>query len=158
MTKKEKNIQQFQLVSLVPEGGFIHELYRGSLINGRPSYSTILYQITEDGFSHMHRLAEDEIWFYHDGSSVEMLLIYEDHSEIRLLGKDCERGECPQVLVPGGVWQGAHMKTPGEYALVSTVVVPSYDEKHFTLGSYDELRNRTEYQALLRKLTGLSES
>ena len=52
---------------------------------------------------------------------------------MRYLGKDLQKGEEPQILVPKGVWQGAHMACAGEYTLVSTSMTPAYDEKGFTV-------------------------
>ena len=153
MLSLDELVKKFDFVPLVPEGGYVKEMHTGEVVNGRASYSTILYLMTPESYSNMHKLEDDEVWFYHDGPSVEMLLIYNDHSEIRVLGKDYEHGECPQILVPAGVWQGAHMKHPGEYTLVSTSVVPAYDQKNFTLGSYDELKEKTTHLDLLKELT-----
>ena len=153
MTKDEV-IDKLGLEPLVGEGGFVKEMFRGEEINGRQSYGTIYYLLTQDSCSLMHKLDADEVWYYHDGPALEMLLIYEDHGEVRYLGKDLLKGEEPQILVPKGVWQGSHMAYEGEYTLVSTSMSPAYDKKGFILGIYKELKDKTQHKDLLRKLCG----
>lgn len=150
---KDELIKYLDMVPLTNEGGFINELYRGEMVNGRQTYGTSLYLMTPECCSCMHKLEDDEVWFYHDGSSVEMLLIYDDHSEVVTLGKNYDLGERPHIRVKGGVWQGSHMKYDGEYSLVSTTMTPAYDVKEFTLGKYDELKDKTPYLDLLKLLT-----
>ena len=154
---KEDVLKSLDLKPLIGEGGFVKECFRGDTVNGRERYSTICYLLTPDCCSVMHRLDADEVWYYHDGPPLEMLLIYEDHEEIKYLGKDLLKGEQPQILVPKGVWQGSHMAYEGEYTLVSTSMSPAYDEKGFTAGTYEELKDKTQHQDLLRKLCGRPE-
>ena len=149
---RDEVIGRLGLEPLIGEGGFVKELFHGEENNGRRTYSTIYYLLTPDCCSVMHRLDADEVWYYHDGPALEMLLIYEDHEEVKYLGKDLLKGEQPQVLVPKGVWQGSHMAYEGEYTLVSTSMSPAYDEKGFTAGTYEELKDKTQYHDLLRKL------
>ena len=154
---KEDVIRILDLKPLIGEGGFINELYRGEEVNGREIYGTIYYLLTPDCCSIMHKLDADEVWYYHDGPALEMLLIYEDHEEVKYLGKDLLKGERPQILVPKGVWQGCHMAYDGEYTLVSTSMSPAYNEKGFTVGTYEELKDKTQHQDLLKKLCGRPE-
>lgn len=150
---KEDVITRLELVPLIGEGGFVNELYRGEVVNGRQIYGTIYYLLTPNCCSIMHRLDADEVWYYHDGPALEMLLIYDDHYEVRYLGNDLLNGETPQVLVPKGVYQGCHMASHGEYTLVSTSMSPAYDQKGFEAGSYEMLKDRTDRLDLLRLLT-----
>ena len=152
MTKDEV-IKELKMVPLIPEGGYITDMYRGERINGRESYGTIYYLLTPDTFSAMHKLEDDEIWYYHDGPSLEMYLIYEDHDEVRFLGKDITNNEEPQIRVPAGVYMGAHMKNEGEYTLVSTSMTPAYIDEEFVLGTYDDLLGRSSHPELLKLLT-----
>ncbi len=152
MTKDEV-IEKLGMVPLLPEGGYVRELHKGKMVNGRPAYSSIYYLLTPDTVSRMHKLEDDELWFYHDGQTVELYLIYDDHDELRYLGKDLEKNEELQIRVPGGVYMGAHMKDDGEYSLVSTVMTPGYIDEEFVLGTYDELKDRSSRPELLKILT-----
>ena len=148
MTKKEI-IDKLSLVPLENEGGYVKELHCGK----DNCYGTIYYLLGEDDFSAMHSLKHDEIWYYHDGPSLEMLLVYEDHDEIRYLGKDILNREEPQIRVPANVYMGAHQKEKGEYTLVSTSMAPAYDPDEFSIASYEDLKDRCQNKELLSKLT-----
>ena len=150
---KEEVIRKLELVPLVKEGGDVKELFKGKKINGRPAYSSIYYLLTSDTVSRMHRLEDDELWFYHDGKTVELYLIYDNHDEIRYLGRDLENNEEPQIKVPAGTYMGAHMKEKGEYSLVSTAMTPGYIDEEFVLGTYEELKDRSRNLKLLKMLT-----
>ena len=150
---KDDVINKLGLTPLLPEGGYVKELYKGKEENGRPIYGSIYYLLTPDTVSRMHKLEDDELWFYHDGTAIEMYLIYDDHDEIRYLGKDLNKNEEPQIRVPSGVYMGAHMKQDGEYSLVSTSMSPAYRDEEFNLGSYEELKDRSDHPELLELLT-----
>ncbi len=148
MTKQEI-IRKLDLVPLKEEGGYVKELYRGK----DDCYGTIYYLLTPDTFSRMHALKHDEIWYYHDGPALEMLLVYEDHDEIRYLGKDISNSEEPQIRVPAGTFMGAVQKEKGDYTLVSTSMTPAYDSDEFQSASYQDLKERCTHRDLLKKLT-----
>ena len=152
MTKQEV-IDTLELVPLTGEGGFVNELYRGEEKDGRQIYGTIYYLLTPDCCSIMHKLDADEIWYYHDGPALEMLLIYEDHDEVVYLGNDLAAGQRPQIKVPKNVYQGSRMAYDGEYTLVSTSMSPAYDGKYFEAGDFDSLKDKTTHTELLRALT-----
>ena len=73
------------LIPLVQEGGLIGFPYvsdetikAGTLKNrdtDRPLCGTIYYVLTRNSFSRMHKLVTDEIWYYHAGPALKMLLI-----------------------------------------------------------------------------------
>lgn len=151
--KKEEIIKKLNLEPLIPEGGYVRSMYRGKNVNDRESYGTIYYLLTPDAVSRMHKLEDDEIWYYHDGPALEMYLIYEDHDEVRYLGKDLMKNEEPQIRVEAGVYMGAHMKENGEYTLVSTSMTPAYIDEEFSLGSYDLLKDKSNHLQLLELLT-----
>ena len=152
--KKEELIQKLDMKPLQGEGGYYHELYRSKdKTNGISNCGTTLYMLTSDTFSCMHKLSIDETYYYHDGPALEMLLIYEDHSEIIKIGKDISNNEYPQFTIPAGVWQGSHMIEDGEYTLVSTSMAPAFEASTFELGTYELLKDKTEHLDLLKILT-----
>ena len=149
---KDEIIETLGMEPLRNEGGFVREVYRGEKKDGRESYSTIFYLLNDDSCSIMHKLDGDEVWYFHDGETLEMLLIYEDHDEVVRLGKDLLHGECLQIRVPRGVWQGAHLLKEKGQTLVSTSMIPAYDISGFQAGDYEELKNKTTHQELLSRL------
>ncbi len=57
-----------------------------------------------------------------------MFLLHPDgRGEILILGCDLDAGMRPQIIVPGGVWQGARLVPGGEYTLMGTTVTPGFE-------------------------------
>jgi predicted cupin superfamily sugar epimerase len=106
-----------------------------------------------DEFSALHRLAADEIYCHHAGAPLRLLLIDpEGASQQVLIGPDPPAGQHPQFVVPRGHWQGS--SSDGSWTLVSTVVVPGFDWRDFTLGDRDELERLSPAAAeRIRQLT-----
>lgn len=155
MNKKEV-IEKLNLRPLVGEGGFINEVYRSQTKDDKnvSLCGTIYYLLTPDCCSVMHKLSIDEIYYYHDGPALEMLLVYEDRCEVVKIGKDLLNNEVPQFCVPAGVYQGSRMSTNGEYTLVSTSMSPAYEGSTFEIGTYEKLKDKVDNLELLKQLTG----
>lgn len=123
-----------------PEGGFFGETYRHQREAGERSLCTaIYYLVTAESPSRMHRVASDEIWHFYRGDELEMLQLGKDGARVITIGADIAAGQCPQVLVPAGVWQGARVKPGGSYALLGATVSPGFDYEDFEIGSRDKL-------------------
>nr|MDK7274062.1 cupin domain-containing protein [Staphylococcus epidermidis] len=45
-----------------PEGGYFKETMRGDS-NGRASFSSIYFLLTQHDISHFHRIDADEVWY-----------------------------------------------------------------------------------------------
>jgi hypothetical protein len=119
-----------------PEGGFFAETYRSARSADERSLSTAIYfLVTAESPSRMHRVTSDEIWHFYRGDALEMLQLAPDgSSRIVTIGSRVEAGEHPQVLVPGGVWQGVRVAPGGRYALVGATVTPGFDFADFAMG------------------------
>lgn len=142
-------IGMLALIPLPREGGYFRETYRSA-------HSTaIYYLLTPDSFSAMHRLAGDEVFHFYLGDPVEMLQLHTDDSAQRLtIGPDIAGGMRPQVIVPGGTWQGSRVAPGGEFALLGTTMAPGFDPRDFELGDRDTLIGRYPDRAdLIRALT-----
>src|SRR5690606_33564590 len=95
-----------------PEGGFYRESYRSRDYIHQDSlppeykdqrhYSTcIYYLLTLGNFSAFHRIRQDEIWHFYDGTAIQLHTIspegqYQKHS----IGRNIIYGEFPQLIVP----------------------------------------------------------
>jgi uncharacterized protein len=165
-----ENIRQLiAKLDLIPhreEGGYFKETYRsgyslasaqlpGTYTGARSLSTAIYYLLTADTCSRMHRLPGDEIFHFYGGDPVEMLLLKPDGSgEVKIIGGDVLSGQSPQVLVPGGTWQGAHLRHGGEYALMGTTMAPGFDQADFESGSCEQLsRDYPDFTALIGTLT-----
>ena len=139
-------IQLLNLQKHPKEGGYFRETYRSrdtiELAGGRKrSLSTsIYYLITPDSFSALHRLPGEEIFHLYLGDAVEMLMLHENgRGEVVRIGKDIAAGESPQVVVPGGTWQGSRLVAGGAFALLGCTMSPGFDYADYQHGWRDEL-------------------
>lgn len=125
------------LEPLLPEGGFFRETYRSA-------HSTaIYYLITPTNFSRMHRLASDEVFHFYLGDPVGQLHLRPDGTgEVITLGNELAAGQRPQVIVPGGTWQGACLAAGGRFALLGTTMAPAFDPAEFEAGDRERLCRR----------------
>ncbi|WP_162341601.1 cupin domain-containing protein [Cyclobacterium salsum] len=149
-----------------PEGGYFRETYRsageipeaalGSAYTGKRNHSTCIYfLLTSADFSAFHRIKQDEIWHFYDGSPLRLHLLSEtgEHSVYRI-GRDLAIGEVPQFVVPGGHWFAAEVIGQHSYSLVGCTVAPGFSFADFELASRKALSTRfPEKEEIIRKLT-----
>lgn len=134
-----------------PEGGYFKETYRSKgFINsnsldenysGNRNYSTCIYfLLTSEQFSAFHKINQDEIWHFHEGSPIKLHTISESgkHHEF-LIGNNITKEEHPQLIVPGNHWFTASIFEEESYALVSCTVSPGFDFADFILPTRSEL-------------------
>jgi len=122
-----------------PEGGYYRETYRAAdtltTAEGRTrSVSTAIYYLLEnEDKSHFHRIKSDELWFFHQGRPLEIILLTPGQPTRLVLGSDFSRGELPQAVVPANTWFAAHLPHHAGFALVSCTVAPGFDFADFEL-------------------------
>src|SRR5262245_11816216 len=113
-----KILEILTMEPLEPEGGYIRQTLRDE------RQSVIYYLLIAPAYSAMHKLSTTEIWHYYGGAPLEMLILGPDGSADQpLLGMDLESGQRPQLVVPGGCWQGA--RSTAGWTLVGTTMSPS---------------------------------
>ncbi len=139
MDSAEAIIAALQLAPLPGEGGYYRETYRSELEippadlpasygAARNASTAIFYLLTADTFSALHRLPGDEVFHFYLGDPVEMLQLHPDGTgELLRIGNDIAQGQRPQVVAPGGSWQGARLATGGAFALMGTTVAPGFE-------------------------------
>jgi uncharacterized protein len=119
------------------EGGFFRETYRSldNLPSGRSVSTAIYYLLTPKTVSALHRLPGDEVFHFYAGDAVRMLQLWPDGSTRTLtLGTDLKAGQVPQLVVPGGVWQGSVLIDGGAWALLGATMAPGFDYADYTAG------------------------
>lgn len=134
-----------------PEGGFYKETYRSKgyihksalpkSFGGNRSYATgIYFLLSSDNFSAFHRIKQDEMWHFYQGSPLIVHVIYPDGNYVaHEVGMDIEQNQLPQLVVPAGCWFASSVKNPNSYSLVGCTVSPGFDFKDFELAKRDEL-------------------
>jgi hypothetical protein len=116
-----------------PEGGWYRETWRAGAEDGARAGGTAILFLLETGQrSHWHRVDADELWLWHAGDALAVLIEQENGAVQEFeLGGDVARGYQPQCLVPASRWQSAEARAG--WALVSCVVVPGFEFAGFEL-------------------------
>lgn len=165
MSKIQELIQQFNLQPH-PEGGYFKETYRSNgriPINVLPegysgdrNHSTCIYfLLTSDTFSAFHRIHQDEIWHFYDGSPILLHMISDrgEYSNITI-GTHFDAGQTPQFVVPGGYWFAAEVLEKDTYSFVGCTVSPGFHFDDFQLPSQKELLEIfPKHKEIIEKLT-----
>lgn len=153
----EEIIKNLELKPLEEEGGMHRQTYVGGKNNdNKPVSTAIYYLLTENSFSHLHRLPYDEIWHFYDGDTVDLFELLPDGSYRTIkLGSDVTKGEEPQRIVYAGAWMGARLSDGGKYALLGTTMAPGYVHEDYEHGDREKLVTKyPEAKEEIKKYTG----
>lgn len=150
-------IRLLDLKPLPVEGGYYRETYSADLLlpasvlppsirSERPAKSVILYLLTAETQSRLHRLETDEVWHFYLGYGVDLHVFGSDvdYANIRL-GHDLLLGQTVQAVVPANSWFGACLQSGGRWALMGCTLAPAYSDEDFSLP------NDTEFEDLLTR-------
>lgn len=128
-----------RILALQPhaEGGFYRETFRSAAqVNSaqrppRSALTSIYFLLAAGSFSAWHRVKSEEVWHWHEGEPLELLLAAPDCSVIRScrLGPVGEGTE-PVITVPANWWQAA--RPLGPYALCGCTVAPGFEFEDFS--------------------------
>lgn len=137
-------VRHFGLQPLPVEGTLFAATYRGAPLQpGGPARSSAMLGLyCDDPPSHslFHRLPVDEVWHFHAGDPLRLVLLHADGSSSEvLMGNDPLRGQQVQAVVPAHTWQAGHLVDGGRYALFGCTVVPGFDSSMFEGGGREAL-------------------
>ena len=160
-TEAQAIITRLGLAPLPNEGGWFRQTWVSGArwADGRAAGSAITFLVTPEDFSALHRLKTEEVWFFQAGDALGHVRLGPGGGAARLtrLGGDVLAGEVLQLVVPGGVWQGARLAAGGRrgWALIGCTMAPAWDEGEFELGSRAGLAGefpgaRAQIEALTR--------
>jgi uncharacterized protein len=148
-----------------PEGGYFRQTHKSEILiarealagfHGERAVSTAIYFLLEGkNFSAFHRLRSDEVWHFYAGSAlaVHMVLPGGEYSRI-LLGRDFDREEVFQAVVPAGCWFASQVEDGKGWALVGCTVAPGFEFEDFEMGKREELASRyPQHRELIQRLT-----
>lgn len=142
-----------------PEGGYYKEVFRS--VNGvtrvdgaavKQACTSIYYLLEGKDFSGFHRLASDELWYFHKGAPLHIHVIDNGgaHSVIEL--SDSDTGQL-QAVIPPDTWFASEIPLGSGFALVSCAVAPGFDFAEFEMAKRDELiAQDPTHRALLERL------
>jgi predicted cupin superfamily sugar epimerase len=149
-----------------PEGGFYRETYRAAEVvpqaalpprfGGDRAFATAIYfLLTGADFSALHRIKQDEVWHFYDGSCLTVHVLDEagGYTSVKL-GRNALAGEAPQAVVRAGCLFGATVADPHSYALVGCTVAPGFDFADLEMPGREQLlRQFPQHQPLIERLT-----
>lgn len=140
MPTAEEIISVLELEPLDGEGGYFRQTWILPSDAGGPAATAILYLVTPEEFSGLHRLEADELFHFYLGDPCEQVFI-DPTGEVTstILGSDVLSGQQVQAVVPKGCWQGTRLVEGGEWALLGTTMTPGFQPAGFELASIEDL-------------------
>ena len=141
-----------------PEGGFYSETYRSDQLTAsqdRNLVTCIYFLLTSENVSNFHRIKSDEMWFFHEGSSLTVHTLDPQNGHLQhTVGNAIQQGQTPQLVVPKNTIFGSSVTDKNSYSFVSCVVAPGFDFNDFELFTRDVLLEEyPESESIIRQLT-----
>lgn len=165
MNDAERWIEALQLRPH-PEGGWFREFYRApetipqqslpGRFGGDRHFSTAIYFLLKRSeFSALHRIKQDELWHFYDGTSLKIHIIDPaGRYSVKTLGRNIESGEGLVAVVKAGSLFGAMVADPDSFALVGCTVAPGFDFADFELPDREQILNQyPQHHDIINKLT-----
>ena len=134
MKDAEQWIKELDMSPLPEEGGWFKEVYRSEeyipkdslpdRFSGKRTFSTsIYYLLKSDEISAFHRIKQDEIWHFYEGSSLTIHIIDQNgaYKQIKL-GRDLDSGESFQATIEKGNLFAATVNQQDSFSLVGCTV------------------------------------
>jgi predicted cupin superfamily sugar epimerase len=156
-----------------PEGGYYKEVFRSQKLvlrtdsigfnskkaafntdyDANKSAITSIYYLLEAGdFSAFHRLASDELWYFHNGEPLHIHVINLQGIHTILELSDSETGVL-QAIIPPNTWFASEIASKTGYVLVSCAVAPGFEFTEFEMAKKGELiTQHPQLQTILNKL------
>ena len=131
-------IEHLRLEPLAGEGGYFRQTWStpGVASSPDPLGTAILYLVTPESWSALHRLTYDEVFHFYLGDPCEMVMASDagELVEVRL-GPDIGGEDRVQHVVPAGWWQGTQLARGGAWALLGTTMAPGFRQDAFELAN-----------------------
>lgn len=148
-----------------PEGGWYREVYRAEETVSRQSlpgrftgdrcFSTAIYYLLQaSDISAFHRLRQDEVWHFFDGTGISLHIIdAAGHYSTVKLGRRLDAGEHPMAVMTAGWLFGATVDGKG-YALAGCTVAPGFEFEDFDMPTRTALLERyPRHREIIERLT-----
>lgn len=128
-----------------PEGGYYRETFRSGIsvhkssdTAAKQACTSIYYLLEGDDYSGFHRIASDEVWYFHKGAPLHIHAIDPDGNYILHELSDTPTGNL-SVVIPAGQWFAAELPGKAGFVLVSCAVAPGFDFAEFELAETGKL-------------------
>ncbi|MDE9431518.1 cupin domain-containing protein [Xenorhabdus bovienii] len=145
-----------------PEGGYFSEFYRSKekiknlseRFDGDHSFNTsIYYLLPGHAVSMFHRLKQDEIWHFYEGTNVILHFLHPNgnYQKVILGRKLIDSIAEYKVLVPHGVWFSAEIEDKEAFSLVGCTATPGFEYSDWELANANTLVKKYPEQSVLIK-------
>jgi len=142
-----------------PEGGYYKEVFRSAIAVNQDSSAlvkractSIYYLLEGSDYSGFHRLASDEIWYFHKGVPLMIHAIDKIGSYTTYELSDSLTGNL-SVSIEAGLWFAAEIPLAKDFCLVSCVVAPGFEFSEFEMAKKEILIDQyPENAQILEKL------
>jgi predicted cupin superfamily sugar epimerase len=142
-----------------PEGGWYREVFRSdkqvTRLNeqaAKQACTSIYYLLENDDFSGFHRIASDELWYFHKGAPLLIHSIDENGVYMAHELSDTPTGSL-SVAIKAGLWFASEIPSKAGFALVSCAVAPGFEFSEFEMAEKERLIKRyPQHAALLTRL------
>ncbi|MEO6631629.1 MAG: cupin domain-containing protein, partial [Mucilaginibacter sp.] len=114
------------------------EVMRPPSLLPKKACTSIYYLLEGDDFSGFHRIASDEVWYFHKGSPLHIHVIDENGEHVINQLSDEATGNL-SVVVKAGLWFAAEIPSKNGFTLVSCAVAPGFEFDEFEMGAKDRL-------------------
>jgi len=122
-----------------PEGGYYREIFRSEQEVVRNQSSTvrqactsIYYLLSGADYSGFHRIASDEIWYFHKGEPLLLHVIDQNGIYGKFELADLETGSL-SIAIKAGCWFAAEIPSKDGYTLASCAVAPGFEFSEFEM-------------------------
>jgi predicted cupin superfamily sugar epimerase len=156
-----------------PEGGYYKEIFRSkegvfraetvnsgaqsadfraNPRNTKQACTSIYYLLEGKDFSGFHRLASDELWYFHKGEPLHIHVINDEGTHSTIALSDGATGSL-QAVIPPNTWFAAELPSGTGFSLVSCAVAPGFDFAEFEMAKKEDLvKQYPQHQGLLERL------
>ncbi|MEQ8239192.1 MAG: cupin domain-containing protein [Cyclobacteriaceae bacterium] len=164
LTPEVKSIVDRLELKSHPEGGFYREVFRSkgtaqiTFENNeavtRDFATSIYFLLTSDKFSAFHKIKQDEIWHFYQGSPITIHMLSESLGYYsKTIGQLSHENE-PQFVVPANTWFATEVNSSNSYALVGCGVSPGFSFDDFELANRaDLLKEFQDHEGVITRLT-----
>jgi predicted cupin superfamily sugar epimerase len=142
-----------------PEGGYYKEVFRSQqqvsrlgTDEAKQACTSIYYLLEGADYSGFHRIASDELWYFHKGSPLLIHVIDEQGTYSAIELSDTVSGSL-STAIKAGLWFAAEIAAGTDFALVSCAVAPGFEFSEFEMADREKLLTHYPQHAnILNKL------
>ena len=126
-----------------PEGGCFSEAYTSPFEKDNRTYGgSIYFMLEKDDLSHFHQIDCDELWFFHEGCGMKVVVLDDEGKHELLLGSNYDKNERDMVLIKAGSIFAAENLDKNSYTFISCVTIPGFTYEGFRLVDKKEIKDK----------------